>query len=59
VTIEGIRNFPLPMFNIELSSKSPLQKIKDMLVRLERFCMGKFQTQKLIRPIVRKDVYTY
>jgi hypothetical protein len=24
---------------------------------LERFCMGKFQTQKLIRPIVRKDVY--
>jgi hypothetical protein len=33
-------------------------KVK-VYIRLERFCMGKFQTQKLIRPIVLKDADTY
>jgi hypothetical protein len=27
--------------------------------RLERFCTGKFQTQKMIRPYVLKNAYTY
>jgi hypothetical protein len=27
--------------------------------RLDRFCMGKFQTQKLIRPVVLKDADTH
>jgi hypothetical protein len=30
-----------------------------IFIRLERFCMGKFQTLKIIRPVVLKDAYTY
>jgi hypothetical protein len=40
-------------------SMSSAQEFMGVCTRLERFCMGKFQTQKLIRSIVRKGVYTY
>jgi hypothetical protein len=30
-----------------------------MMYWLERFCMGKFQTQNLTRAVVLKDVNTY
>jgi hypothetical protein len=33
--------------------------LRTIYSRLERFCMGTFQTQKLIRTIVQKDAYAY
>jgi hypothetical protein len=47
-----MRNFGEP-------SMSCLSSIHFLGSRLEHFCMGNFQTQKLARPVVYKEVDTH